>query len=340
MSGAAIPQLDLAPYLAGSVSARESLAQELRRVQENIGFYVVVNHGVPREPVRRAYAALREFFALPLEDKVSIRINDKSVGYIPVRSTVYVTSVINRNTRPDLNETITIARERPPDDPDILAGLRFVGPNQWPAALPGFRGAMIAYQEALSSLGYAMLPLYARALDLPADYFDPYFTRPTWWVRNTYYPALRPEDNQYGISPHSDHGFITLLPMSEEPGLEILSPGDEWIPATPVDDGIIVNTGEFLNRWSNGRFMATPHRVIAPKRDRYSMAMFFNPNPETLADPLPTCVSAERPAAYDPVSLIDYMSWYIDSNYRRSAGGTQGADSSDTVDRQAAIERM
>ena len=53
------------------------------------------------------------------------------------------------------------------------------------------------------------------------------------------------------------------------------------------------------------------------------MAMFFNPNPETLADPLPSCVTAEHPAAYEPVSLIDYMSWYIDSNYRREAGGAQ-----------------
>ena len=95
-------------------------------------------------------------------------------------------------------------------------------------------------------------------------------------------------------------------------------------PGHTVEDGIIVNTGEFLNRWSNGRFMATPHRVVAPEKDRYSMAMFFNPDPETLADPLPSCVTAEHPAAYEPVSLIDYMSWYIDSNYRREAGGAQG----------------
>ena len=230
-----IPQLDLGPYLAGSVAAREALAKELQWIQENIGFYVVVNHGVDQEPIRRAARAMREFFALPLAEKLRIRINEKSVGYVPARSTVYVTSVINRNTRPDLNETITIARERPAGDPDILAGLRFVGPNQWPASLPEFRGAMIAYQEALSKLGYAMLPLYARALDLPPDYFAPYFTRPTWWTRNSYYAAMEPDENQFGISPHSDHGFITLLPMSEVPGLEILSPQGEWIPAVPVD---------------------------------------------------------------------------------------------------------
>ncbi len=53
------------------------------------------------------------------------------------------------------------------------------------------------------------------------------------------------------------------------------------------------------------------------------MAMFFNPNADTLAEPLNTCVSADRPRAFEPVAMIDYMSWYIDSNYKRYAGGRQ-----------------
>jgi isopenicillin N synthase-like dioxygenase len=318
-----IPTLDLGPYLSGDPEARERLAQTLCRVQETIGFYVVVNHGVPDEPIERAYEALREFFALPLAAKLTLRIDARSVGYIPAKSTVYVTSKFNVNTKPDLNETITLARERSLEDPAIRQGLRFVGPNQWPESLPEFREAMIAYQEAMSVLGYAMLPLYARALDLPADYFAAYFTEPMWWTRNAYYPALDPEENQFGISPHSDHGFITLLPMSEVSGLQILLPSGAWFPATPVASGILVNTGEFLNRWSNGRFLATPHRVVAPASDRYSMAMFFNPNAETVAEPLETCVTEERPRAFEPVTMLDYMSWYIDSNYKREAGGGQ-----------------
>ncbi len=318
-----IPTLDLGPYLAGDIDARERLAVTLREIQQTIGFYVVENHGVPAEPIERAYAALEEFFALPLEEKLKLRIGRQSVGYIPAKTTVYVTSKINVNTKPDLNETITLARERPSDDPAIQQGLRFVGPNPWPDSLPGFREAMLAYQDAMSELGYAMLPLYARALELPADYFEPYFTEPMWWTRNAYYPAAEPEDNQFGISPHSDHGFITLLPLSDVPGLEILRPSGEWLAAKPVNDGILVNTGEFLNRWSNGRFLATPHRVVSPERDRYSMAMFFNPNADTLAVPLETCVSHDQPAAFEPVTMLDYMSWYIDRNYKRESGGAQ-----------------
>ena len=320
-----IPTLDLGDYLAGSITARNALAAKLRDIQENIGFYTVVNHGVPQSPIDQGYQALRQFFSLPLNEKLEVKINQNSVGYVPIRSTVYVTSKFNKNTQKDLNETITIARERAANDPDIRNGLRFVGPNQWPKGLPVFRDAMIGYQEALAKLGYAMLPLYALALDLPVNYFDPFFTRPTWWTRNTYYPAVESNDNQFGISPHSDHGFITLLPMSNVSGLEILSQKGDWIPAVPVENGIIINTGEFLNRWSNGRFLATPHRVIPPVEDRYSMAMFFNPNPDTLAVPFESCLSSKNPARFEPITMIDYMCWYIDSNYKKEAGGIQGS---------------
>jgi isopenicillin N synthase-like dioxygenase len=318
-----IPILDLGPYLAGDLEAREDLAEQLKHIQQSIGFYVVTNHGVPLQPIVHAYDALANFFALPLNEKLKLTIDETSVGYIPAKSTIYVTSKINDNTKPDINETITLARERAADDPAIQQGMRFVGPNHWPDSLPEFREAMLAYQDALSVLGYAMLPLYARALGLHAEFFAPYFTEPMWWTRNTYYPAADPEENQYGISPHSDHSFITLLPLSDVPGLEILRPDGSWLPATSVPGGILVNTGEFLNRWSNGRFMATPHRVVAPSRDRYSMAMFFNPNANTIAEPLETCVSDDYPVAYEPVSMLDYMSWYIDRNYKRDAGGQQ-----------------
>ena len=318
-----IPTLDLGEYLSGDIEAREALAQTLRQVQETIGFYVVVNHGVPLETIESAYDALREFFSLPLDEKLRLKIDERSVGYIPAKTTVYVTSQVNLNTKPDLNETITLARERATDDPAIQQGMRFVGTHPWPESMPQFRRAMLAYQEVLSVLGYAMLPLYARALGQPAEFFLPYFTEPMWWTRNSYYPAVEPEENQFGISPHSDHGFITLLPLSDVPGLEILLPNGDWLPARPLDGGILVNTGEFLNRWSNGRFLATPHRVVAPIQDRYSMALFFNPNANTVADPLASCVSEENPVAFEPVTMLEYMSWYIDSNYKRESGGRQ-----------------
>jgi isopenicillin N synthase-like dioxygenase len=320
-----IPVLDLAAYLAGDDGALEKLAAELRHAQENVGFYFIVNHGVSRDLIAQAYDQIRRFFAQPLDEKLKLRVDKTSLGYVPSKSSIYVTSKINDNTKPDLNETLLTARERAPDHPSVVAERRFHGPNQWPdeTLVPGYRDKMLAYYTAIETLAFKMLPVYARALELPADYFEPFFADPMWTTRNSFYPAVAPEDNQFGISPHCDHGFITFLPLSDEPGLQVQTQSGRWLPAGQVEGAIVVNTGEFMNRWTNGRFIATPHRVVPPQNDRYSTALFFNPSWDTLADPLPTCVSADNPAKFKPVQMIDYLSWYVDRNFNKDGGGRQ-----------------
>lgn len=306
-----IPILDLAPFLAGEDGALERLAAELRYAQENVGFYFIINHGVPKELLSRTNDNLVRFFALPDETKRSFP------NYVPPLSTIYVSSTVNENTKPDLNEMLRMVRERPADHPAIKAGLSSHGPNHWPSEdlLPGWKAEMLEYYSAMESLGSRMLPLYATALDMPADYFDGLFDDPVWTTRNQHYAAVEAEDNQFGIAPHRDHGFLTLLPVASEAGLQIQTPTGKWLPVSNIEGAIIVNTGEFLNRWTNGRFMATPHRVIPPKNDRYSLAFFYNPTWDTVADPLPTCVSDDNPARFKPVRFQDYRDWYLNVNY-------------------------
>ncbi len=314
-----IPVLDFGPYLAGEDGALEALAGELRHALENVGFYFMVNHGVPGDLIESAHGNIRRFFALPDAEKL------KHENYLPTRSTIYVSSTINENTQPDLNEMLRIVRERPADHPAIKAGLSSHGPNQWPdeALLPGWKAEMLPYYDAMEALGYRLLPVYARALDLDADYFDGLFDDPVWSTRNQHYPPVSSEDNQFGIAPHSDHGFLTLLPVTEEPGLQIRATSGNWLPANTVDGAIIVNTGEFLNRWSNGRFIATPHRVLPPKRDRYSIAFFFNPTWDTVADPLPSCVGPDNPPRFKPVRMLDYREWYQNQNFLDMTGNSR-----------------
>lgn len=320
-----IPSLDLGPYLAGEPGALDALAGKLARIQQEIGFYYITNHGVPQRLISQANAQLKRFFALPMDEKMKLKTNANSVGFIPPKSTIYVTSNVNTNTKPDLNECLITVRERPADHPSIVAKRRFHGPNQWPSesVLPGYREKMLEYYAAMEALGYKMLPVYARALGLPADYFTALFKDPQWTTRNQFYPVVPAEDNQFGISPHRDHGFLTLLPLAEEPGLQILTPGGKWLDAKVQENGIIVNTGEFMHRWSNGRFIATPHRVLPPKNPRYSIAFFFNPSWDTVCHPFPTCVGPDDPPRYEPMSMLDYICWYLDRNFAKSAGGQQ-----------------
>ncbi|MBS28975.1 MAG: hypothetical protein CL566_08660 [Alphaproteobacteria bacterium] len=181
---------------------------------------------------------------------------------------------------------------------------------------------MVRYQYACADLGRKIVPLYALALDKPIDFFDAHFKEPIMWTRNAHYPAVKPEDNQFGISPHSDHSFLTILPLTEVAGLQVLTRKGNWLPARYIEDAIVVNTGEFLNLWSNGRFIASPHCVVPPDKDRISMATFFDAAPETLADPADFAEPGEK-LKYEASTMIDYVCWYIDRNYSSKAGGKQ-----------------
>ena len=315
-----IPILDMAPYLAGVPGAAEELAANIRFIQETIGFYVVINHGLDRKLIDDANAALEDFFKLSKEEKAVDKFDETSVGYIAPKSTVYVTSKVNKNTKQDLNETLVLCLDRPDDHPYVRDGVRFTGPNKWPAQLPNFRAPMVRYQNACADLGRKIVPLYALALGKPADFFDAYFKEPIMWTRNAHYPAVEAEENQFGISPHSDHSFLTILPLTKVAGLQVLTRQGNWLPAAYMEDALVINTGEFLNLWSNGRFIASPHRVIPPDEDRISMATFFDAAPETIADPADFAEPGEE-LKYEPISMIEYVCWYIDRNYSSKAGG-------------------
>ncbi len=299
-----IPILDFGPYLAGEEGAFERLVGELRHAQEDVGFYFAINHGVPRALIERTHANIRRFFDLSEEEKRKHR------NYVPPRSTLGASSTVNENTKPDLHEMLRVY------NPAIVE--RFPrSPNQWPDEnlLPGWKAEMLEYYGAMEGLGAKLLPLYAVALDQPADYFDGNFKFPLWLARHQHYPPVAAEDNQFGIAPHRDHGFITLLPVTDTPGLQVLSQSGRWLPANWVEGAIIINTGEFLNRWTNGRFMATPHRVVVPERDRYSLAFFYSPSWDAVAKPMTTCVGPDNPPRYKPVRFLDYQVWYVNQNY-------------------------
>ena len=314
-----IPILDFGPYIAGEKGSLDSLGSEIRDAQEKVGFYFAINHGVSRALIGRAHANLRRFFALPDAEK------KKHKNYLPPKSTIYVSSTVNENTKPDLNEMLRIQRERPADHPGTKAGFTSHIPNHWPeeSLLPAWKAEMLAYYDAMETLGYQMLPVYARALDLSAGYFDGMFDDPAWTTRNQHYPPVPAEDNQFGIAPHRDHGFITLLPVTEEPGLQIRTTTGRWLPANTIEGAIIVNTGEFLNRWTNGRFMATPHRVVPTGRDRYSIAFFFNPSWDAVADPLSSCTGPDNPPRFKPVRFLDYRNWYLNQNFLGLTGNSR-----------------
>ncbi|MBC9205260.1 hypothetical protein IBL26_00315 [Roseomonas aerophila] len=123
------------------------------------------------------------------------------------------------------------------------------------------------------------------------------------------------EENEFGLAPHTDTGFMTLLAQNDVPGLNIGTRDGRWIDAPAIPGTFIVNGGDMLRRWTNDRFLATPHRVINRSgKERYSIPLFFD---TTLDDPmscLPNCSSPDNPLRYEPITLMQYMLWHQKKN--------------------------
>ena len=166
----AIPVIDLGACLADEPGALDRAAAELRHALTEIGFYSIVNHGVPSALVDEVYRQVARFHARPLDEKLKIKLDKHNVGYLPMMGDTLRTSVVANVTKPNLSEAFFMARDLAPDHPDVLSDRRFRSANQWPESLPGFREPLVERAGATPWSGwrnawYAFMP--ARSICLP-----------------------------------------------------------------------------------------------------------------------------------------------------------------------------
>ena len=67
-----------------------------------------------------------------------------------------------------------------------------------------------------------------------------------------------------------------------------------------------------MARWTNEEWISTLHRVAAPRVDgvlvpRRSAAYFHDGNVDAVIECLPSCVSEDNPARYEPVTVGEHL---------------------------------
>jgi isopenicillin N synthase-like dioxygenase len=227
------------------------------------------------------------------------------------------TSVVAQVTKPNMSEAFFMARDLAADHPDVVSGRRFRSANQWPGGLPGFREPLVEYCDTLERLVQSLVRVYARALGLPATYFDGPFTDFQYKLRATHYPSQpKALDDEFGIAPHTDTSFLTLLAANDVPGLAFRTQTGDWIDVPTVPDAFIVNGGQLLLRWTNDCFLATPHRAVnRTGGERYALAFFCDAQIDWPIAAVPTCVGPLRPPRYETTYYTDYMIGYQARTY-------------------------
>jgi isopenicillin N synthase-like dioxygenase len=141
MTTSDVPVIDFSPFAAGTSAGKAKVATAIREACEGIGFFYLAGHGVPQSQIDGIFEASRQFFSVPLEERMKVKLTPKqNRGYQPLGSRMYP----DRADAPDQNESYKYQHEYPEDDPDILDGNRVHARNQWPAGLPGWRETLIA----------------------------------------------------------------------------------------------------------------------------------------------------------------------------------------------------
>ncbi len=165
------------------------------------------------------------------------------------------------------------------------------GANLWPQ-IDGFRATVLAYLDALTRLGHALMGGLALGLGLPPHYFAEHGTAdPLILLRLFNYPS-RPvpagSDALWGVGEHTDYGLLTTLWQDEVGGLQVKT-DTGWIDAPPLPGSFVCNIGDMLDRMTGGRWRSVPHRVAinTSGRDRLSIPLFFDPDFDTRVQPVP-----------------------------------------------------
>ncbi|HKH51990.1 MAG TPA: 2-oxoglutarate and iron-dependent oxygenase domain-containing protein [Mycobacterium sp.] len=297
MSGAtsfrSVPIVDIGGLRSPDRTERERVAGEIGKAARDVGFFYVSGAGVDDRVFERMLASTKEFFALPIEEKMRsyIGLSTCHRGYAPSGEEGLATGM------PEMKEAFDTALELPADDPDYLAGNPMLGPNVWPD-LPGFADAVTAYYRAVLDVGHRLLWAFAVALGEDPDTFSRHATKTPSQLRLVHYPYNADAGDGQGIGAHTDYECFTLLKPTA-PGLEVLNGAGEWIDVPPVPGTFVVNIGDMLELWTNGAYVATSHRVRKVAEERYSFPLFFNVDYHTEVKPLPQFASRDgiqRPA--------------------------------------------
>jgi len=133
-----------------------------------------------------------------------------------------------------------------------------------------------------------------------------------------YPPQTGPVDGRViGIGAHTDWECFTIL--WQEPdiqALQVLNTERQWIDAPPIPGTFVINLGDQFARWTNDVFKSTVHRAVNRSGvQRYSIPLFFGVDYEVKLEPIPSCISEDRPPKYEVITAGDYVKEKLKATY-------------------------
>ncbi|KAF8733031.1 hypothetical protein HU200_015389 [Digitaria exilis] len=291
---AAVPVIDLGRLCQPAADGESaSEAAKLRAALQSWGLFLVANHGIEVSLMDAVTEASREFFRQPLVEKQRytnmVGGNFQLEGY--------------GNDRVATEEQVLDWSDRhylkvEPQDERNLA--------LWP---PCLRDVLHEFTTKCTTLKDCLLPEMAKLLELDGNYFSNQFSgKAETYARFNYYPPCPRPELVFGLKPHTDASFITLVMVdSNIGGLQVLRDG-EWYNVPNKPDTLLINLGDQMEIMSNGIFKSPVHRVVPDaEKERLSVVMFYSLDPEREIQPAGKLIDENHPALYKKVKIKEYI---------------------------------
>ncbi|RZB52612.1 Protein SRG1 isoform A [Glycine soja] len=283
-----VPVIDLALLSNGN---KEELLK-LDVACKEWGFFQIVNHGVQKELLQKMKDAASEFFELPAEEKKKYAMDSSDIqGY----GQAYV---VSEEQTLDWSDALMLVTY-----PTRYRKLQF-----WPKTPEGFKEIIEAYASEVRRVSQELLSLLSVIMGMQKHVLLELHQESLQALRVNYYPPCSTPEQVLGLSPHSDANTITLLMQDDDiTGLEIRHQGG-WVPVTPISDALVVNVGDVIEIWSNGKYKSVEHRAVTNKnKRRISYALFLCPQDDVEVEPLDYMIDSHNPKLYQKVRYGDYL---------------------------------
>lgn len=289
-----IPTIDISPYLDGSDKA--SVAEQINNACEDIGFFMIKNHGISPDLLAQVQSTSKNFFDLPLSTKVESQapfgLGYMGVGKENVAATLEEGSTV-KDYKESLNVTMPIRDEVWPKDEEL-------------------RKLCGSYYSAVQDLSTKLMRLFALALKQDEHFFDDKVDNAFTVLRLLNYPEYEVKESdgtQNSVDTrngeHTDYGTLTILWSSDSRGLQARSRNGEWIDVIAPPDQFIINIGDLMMNWTNDKWVSTLHRVVphpeTKGQRRMSIPFFHNPNPDAIVECIASCHDEANPPKYEPM---------------------------------------
>ena len=301
-----IPVVDLSEFTGEDPKLKESFVQKLGQAFGEVGFVAVKNHGIPGDLIEDLYRYVQQFFSLPAEKKRAYEIPGLAGqrGY-----TSFGKEHAKGSDAPDLKEFFQFGQIVPGNHP-----LKSEYPdNVMVDQVAGFNETLFKAYRAFEKSGKSLLQAIALYLTLEEHFFDDQIEEGNSILRAIHYPPIEQEPKSaLRAEQHEDINLITLLVGASAGGLEILTKQNQWVAVTSLEDQIVVNVGDMLQRLTNNRLKSTTHRVVNPPREwwhtsRFSIPFFLHPKSAMDLSALKGCVDENHPKLYPDITAGQYL---------------------------------